>query len=302
MEFDLIAYIKSRVKDDPSVSVSIGDDAAILNIENNKQLVVSTDTLLAGRHFDESISTEQLGHKSLAVNLSDIAAMGATPKWVTLNLTLANADMNWLQAFITGFLKLASQYNVILVGGDITQGNEISITATVFGMVDKGQYLTRSAAKRGDLIAVTGELGSAAFVQKNRQHQKLLKHLYTPMPQLLIAQQIKDFAHACIDISDGLLADLGHICSQSLLSAQISLDDIPVNKIVKQATPQWSDFVLSGGDDYQLCFTFAIDDLHRLPAHCSVIGQMSCGQGVKVMANGKQLRLNHKGFIHFNNC
>lgn len=301
MEPDLIAYIRSRVKDDPSVSVSIGDDAAILNIENNKQLVVSTATLLAGRHFDESISAEQLGYKSLAVNLSDMAAMGARPQWATLNLTLANADTNWLQAFITGFLQLASQYNVILVGGDIAQGNETSITATVFGTVDKGQYLPRSAAKRGDLIAVTGELGTAAFVQKNRQHKKLLKHLYTPVPQLKIAEQIKGFAHACIDISDGLLADLGHICSQSLLSAQILLDDIPVNKTIKQTSPQWSDFVLSGGDDYQLCFTFAVDDLHRLPADCSVIGQMSCGQGVKVMANGKQLSLKHKGFIHFNN-
>ena len=166
--------------------------------------------------------------------------------------------------------------------------------------MEKGQYLTRSRARRGDLIAVTGEIGSAAFTLKHRSKGSD-PCPYTPRPQIEIVQQIVSFAHACIDISAGLLADLGYICTQSKLGAKISLEQIPVNKLIKTSSPNWSDYVLAGGGDYQLCFTFAAEDLNKLPAHCSVIGQMGCGDTVKVYVNNQEIKLQHKGFIHFNN-
>jgi thiamine-monophosphate kinase len=299
MEFDLIALIKSKTFTDSSVKVGIGDDAAIITNSINSQLVVSTDTLVEGVHFDQRTTAKQIGHKSLAVNLSDLAAMAARPKWVTLNITLPQVDMQWIEQFITGFLQLADKHQVNLIGGDTTTG-PLSITVTVFGEVEKNQYLLRSAAKRNDLIAVTGEIGSAAYALK--YPNTALEHfLHVPEPQLKISQQIKTFAHSCIDISDGLLADLGHICSQSKLSAKISLQQIPVNQQIKNHEPMWAELVLTGGDDYQLCFTFSADDLNKLPAGCTVIGQMGCGLGVKVFSNNQQIDFKQKGFVHFNN-
>ncbi len=299
LEFDLISFIQSKVQVDESVELGIGDDAAVVNVSKSSQLVVSTDTLVSGVHFDELATASQVGHKSLAVNLSDLAAMGATPKWVTLNLTLPQIDMQWLEGFVSGFVALASKYRVNLVGGDTTSG-PLSISVTVFGEVAKGKALKRSTAKRGDLIAVTGEIGSAAFALEHKE-SALVSALHTPEPQLEIAKHIKSFAHSCIDISDGLLADLGHICEASFLGAKISLEQIPVNQQVKDASPQWSSHVLSGGDDYQLCFTFDAKDLDKLPANCTIIGQMGCGESVKVFANNQEIVINKKGFIHFNN-
>jgi thiamine-monophosphate kinase len=298
MEFDLIKMIKSQIDTDHSVVLGIGDDAAIINIGKDKQLVVSTDTLVDGIHFDESTTPKQLGHKVLAVNLSDLAAMGATPKWATLNLTMPKSDKSWLQEFISGFQALASKYQINLVGGDTTSG-PLSISVTVFGEVPKGQALTRTDAKRGDLIAITGEIGSAAYALEHKQ-SLVASALHTPNPQLDLSQAIKSFAHSCIDISDGLLADLGHICQASKLGAKISLEQIPVNPMLKESSADWSKYVLSGGDDYQLCFTFAPEDLPQLPANCTVIGQMGCGDCVQVFSNNQEIKVPQKGFIHFN--
>jgi thiamine-monophosphate kinase len=297
MEFDLIQFIKTHVENDASVVLGIGDDAAVVSVSDNHQLVVSTDTLVYGKHFDETITAVQLGHKSLAVNLSDLAAMGATPKWLTLNLTLPKIDMHWVEGFVQGLIKLANRYAVKLIGGDTTQG-PLSITVTVFGEVAKDQFLTRNKAQRGDLIAVTGEIGSAAYALHNHK-SKLADALFTPHPQLEISQSIKHFAHSCIDISDGLLADLGHICNQSLVGAKISLEQIPVHPIVKKDNPQWMNQVLSGGDDYQLCFTFSSKDLDKLPDNCTIIGQMGCGSTVKVFRDNQEIEVSNKGFIHF---
>ena len=163
----------------------------------------------------------------------------------------------------------------------------------------KSPYLTDSRARRGDLIAVTGEIGSAAFTLGHKG-KDLGSCPSTPPPQIEIVQQIVSFAHACVDISDGLLDDLGYICTQYKLGAKISLEQIPVNKLIKTSSPNWSDYALTGGDDCQLCFTFAAEDLNKLPAYCSVIGQMGCGDTVKVFVNNQQIKLQQKGFIHFN--
>lgn len=299
MEFDLIQYIKSQTSIDSSVVLGIDDDAAVVNVTENHHLVVSTDTLVYGKHFNDTATAEQIGHKSLAVSLSDLAAMAATPRWATLNLTLPEIDMPWMEGFVRGFLKLANKYQVNLIGGDTTQG-PLSITVTVFGEVKKDNYLSRSKAQRGDLIAVTGEIGSAAYALYN-PYSKLADCLHTPEPQLYISQQIKSFAHACIDISDGLLADLGHICKQSGVGAKLSLEQIPVNPIVKNNNPEWINQALSGGDDYQLCFTFSAEDLDKLPANCSVIGQTGCGSTVRIFKNNQEIEVGNKGFVHFNN-
>ncbi|HOP23280.1 MAG TPA: thiamine-phosphate kinase [Gammaproteobacteria bacterium] len=298
MEFDLIAFIKSKTKYDKSVILGINDDAAVLSLRPIKQLVVSTDTLVDGVHFDNKISPQQLGHKSLAVNLSDLAAMGATPKWFTLNLTLPKIEMSWIEGFINGLLRLAHNHKVNLVGGDTTQG-PLSITITAFGEVETDQLLTRYSAQTKDLIAVTGQLGSAAFALDHTETE-LTKALFTPEPQLEISQQIREFATSCIDISDGLLADLGHICHQSQKGAKISLEQIPVNSLVKKS-PQWSHYVLSGGDDYQLCFTFNPSDLTKLPDNCTIIGQICCSGGVRVYSGNKEIQISQKGYVHFSN-
>lgn len=297
MEFDLISYIKSQSQTDDSVILGIGDDAAVIQPPPDQQMVVSTDTLILGQHFDELTTAQQLGHKALAVSLSDLAAMAAKPRWVTLNLTVPELDWKWLKEFVSGFMELANLHQLNLVGGDITQG-PCTISTTVFGHAQPSKTLHRSHAQRGDLIAVTGQLGSAACALHNR-NKGLDKFLYEPHPQLAVAQQIKDFAHACIDISDGLLADLGHICQASGLGAKIALEHIPVNPVVKALSPQWSEYALSGGDDYHLCFTFSASDLEKLPPHCSVIGQMGCGQTVRVFKNNQEIIHKNKGFVHF---
>lgn len=298
MTLDLISYIKSQIQTDDTVIIGIGDDAAVIQVQTDHQLVVSTDTVLLGRHFDELTTAQHIGHKALAAGLSDLAAMAAKPQWVTLNVTLPDLNMKWLKEFISGFMNLATQYQLNLIGGDTTQG-PCSVTVTVFGQALKGQTLHRSHAQRGDLIAVTGELGSAACALHNRG-KGLDQFLYESQPQLAIAQQIKDFAHACIDISDGLLVDLDHICQASGLGAKIALEHIPVNTLVKELSPQWSEYVLSEGGDHQLCFTFAAKDLGKLPPHCSVIGQMGCGNAVSVFSNNQEITHKKKGFVHFN--
>jgi thiamine-monophosphate kinase len=296
MEFELIDFIKNKVKTDASVVIGIGDDAAVTELPKGHQLVVSTDTLVQGVHFDERLNPQDLGHKSLAVNLSDLAAMGATPKWFTLNLTLPDIDKAWIEEYLQGLLELASRFNVHLIGGDTTQG-PLSITITAMGSVESDRYLQRSTALRGDLIAVTGQLGNAAFALDN-EYSELEAHLKQPVPRLDVSDTIKYFASSCIDISDGLMSDLNHICSQSHLGAQVNLENLPIHSQVKNH-PQWMKYVLSGGDDYQLCFTFSPKHLMKLPEDCTVIGQMKCGNEVSLFSNNQKIDYSQKGFIHF---
>jgi thiamine-monophosphate kinase len=277
--------------------LGIGDDAAILQPDSSKQWVVSSDTLVADVHFKSTDPATSIGHKSLAVNLSDMAAMGAQPKWVLLNLTLPKIDPSWLADFTTGFASLLEQHQVQLVGGDTTQG-PLSITVTVMGEVE--QAIRRDTAQNDDLIVVTGEIGTAAYALNHPKCKKAIKHhLHQPKPRIDISQQVKTLATAMIDISDGLLADLNHICESSEVGAVIELSQVPVNDVVKK-DKNWQQFVVAGGDDYQLCFTMAAKDEEKLPEDCHIIGQIIEGQGIMVLHNHQPIDSNFEGYQHFN--
>ncbi len=300
-EFELIKQLQSLVQNqNQAVALGIGDDAAVLDpqlISAGQKIVLATDTLVAGRHFLEQDKPEDIGYKALAVNLSDMAAMAAQPKWLLMNLTLPEIEEQWLTGFKRGVGELLGQYQVELIGGDTTSG-PLTIGFTVLGL--SSQPKKRCSAKAGDLIVVSGELGSAAFALNNPgQNEDCDTQLKRPIPRFDISESVKDYAHAMIDVSDGLVADLGHICEASCLAAHIDLEKIPVLKAIKH-DPQWRDYVLAGGDDYQLCFTLAPKDANKLPADCAVIGHMKTGDaGVSVYENGQTLDVKQSGFDHF---
>lgn len=281
--------------------MAIGDDAAIISPDSQQQLVVTTDTLVAGVHFNSTDQPKTIGHKSLAVSFSDIAAMGATPKWVLLNLTLPELDKKWCQAFTQGFADLLIKHNAQLIGGDTTQG-PLSITVTVIG--ETAQAITRNSAQVNDLIVLSGELGSAAFALHNPNKNKACNtQLHSPEPRLDVANEIKHMATSMIDVSDGLLADLRHICVASQVAAVVELTQIPINAAIKK-DPNWVQYVLAGGDDYQLCFTIHSDDEGQLPKGCSIIGQIiQAGDqpgDVMVLNQHQPIETDFSGYQHFN--
>ncbi|MGB2145136.1 MAG: thiamine-phosphate kinase, partial [Porticoccaceae bacterium] len=220
-------------------------------------------SLVCAVHFPEEANAYQIATRSLCVNLSDMAAMGATPKWFTLALTIPKsfATTNWLEEFSQGLADIANQYNVSLVGGDTTAG-PLTISITVAGELPAGESLCRGGAQVGDTIYVSGTLGDGAAGLYELTHnpktisERLLQRFYAPQPQIDLGKGLRDYATACIDISDGLIADLGHICKASGLGAQIRSDLLPVHSELKvNHSNHFQQWVLTGGDDYQLCFT-----------------------------------------------
>lgn len=265
-EFDLIRRLQQIICESPETRfkpvLGIGDDAAILEVPPEHQLVVTTDTLLEGTHFFSNTSPRDLGHKALAVNLSDLAAMGAEPAWFFLALTLPELNSGWLDEFALGIAGLASDSGIHLAGGDTTSG-PLSVTITAMGLVEQGGALTRSGAVEGDLVAISGTLGDAALavslLQSGATPEKAsLEALNHPEPRLELGQRLRGLATSCIDISDGLVADLGHILKQSGVGADIQLADLPFSEILENVgeAERW-DYQLTGGDDYELCFTIA---------------------------------------------
>jgi thiamine-monophosphate kinase len=251
-EFALINHFfkKENLK---NTRLGIGDDCAVIDISKNNHLVSSTDTLIEGVHFDKSYLPEDIGYRALAVNLSDIAAMGATPKWFSLALTLPKVDEVFLKKFSQGLFKLANLYHLDLIGGDTTKG-PLSITITIMGELPKNQGLFRSGAQVGDDIYVSNTLGNAAFaLQKGKDAKKFLKFLYQPQPQIKLGQALLNIANSCIDISDGLQADLTHILKASNVGANIDVNLLPIEDLVKKQNNIC--LALAGGDDYELCWT-----------------------------------------------
>lgn len=258
------------------MALGIGDDAALLNVTPGQQLAMASDTLVAGVHFPETASGRQVATRSLCVNLSDMAAMGANPRWFTLALTLPSdkANAEWLADFSAGLGDIAKQHNVALVGGDTTSG-PLTLTLALVGEVPVGEALTRSGACPGDDVFITGYLGDGAaaleaITNNNSLHKdsdRLLQRFYCPEPQIQAGLKLRAIASACIDISDGLMADLGHICKASGVNAVIQADQLPIAAEVRELSPldalEWA---LCGGDDYQLCFTVAADQLEKVEA------------------------------------
>ena len=262
-EFDLIRrYFTHRAR---HAVLGVGDDAAILGVRRGCELVVSADMLVAGRHFFHDSDPCQLGHKALAVNLSDMAAMGATPRWATLALALPKADTRWLAGFSRGFMALARRFDVDLVGGDTTRG-PLNICVQIMGEVARGGALRRDGARPGDDIWVSGTLGDAALAVaalkrrirlKPAELERCAARLNRPQPRVALGLALRGIAHSAIDVSDGLLADLGHILERSDAAAEIEFSALPASKIMRGYLDRRvaRDALLAGGDDYELCFS-----------------------------------------------
>jgi thiamine-monophosphate kinase len=306
-EFSLIKrfFTKQRVTN-PSTRLGIGDDCALLSIPDGYELAVTTDTMVENVHFFAGTDPEQLGHKLLAVNLSDLAAMGAKPVSVTLALTLPKVDENWLSAFAQGFLNLSERYSVDLIGGDTTSGS-LTLTVQAMGLVKKGQALLRSAARPGDFIYMTGFLGDAGLGLKIKQgydcadSEAVLKRFNQPEPQIEAGLALVGIANACIDLSDGLAGDLGHILEQSQVGACLEWDALPLSKGVQtyiNETGDWS-MPLTAGDDYELCFTVSPEQSDKLTIAATKIGVIESEPGLRLNKSGNIQSLEVKGFEHF---
>ena len=260
-EFDLIARIQARAASRGDVVLGIGDDAAILRVPAGRDLVVAMDTLNSGVQFPEDTAPADIGWKALAVNLSDLAAMAATPAWCTLSLSLPRSDAGWVDGFLDGFLALAAQHEVALVGGDTTRG-PLSVCVAVHGLVEPRGALRRTGARVGDDVWVTGTLGDAAGALRQWQagdgvDPALRARLDRPAPRVSAGHAIAGIASACIDVSDGLLADLGHVCRASRVGALLDIDALPASGALRAAFDRDTLRTLqsAGGDDYELCFT-----------------------------------------------
>lgn len=315
-EFDLIKHYFSDCgagRDD--VVLGVGDDAALLRIPAGVELAVTLDTLTEGVHFLPGVDPESLGYKALAVNLSDLAAMGAEAAWVTLSLSLPSSDTDWVAAFSDGFCNLARQFGVRLVGGDTTRGPR-AISVNAKGFVPAGQALRRSGAQPGDLIFVTGTVGDAGLGLKAIREQVtvddpdyLRQRLERPQPRLAVGQALRGLATSAIDISDGLAADLGHILSASGVGAVVDLRRLPCSKsmtVYLERTGDWA-LPLSGGDDYELCFTLppaklaAMDRLaEQFPCRITGIGEILSETGLNLRGPiAGEFDLGRTGYDHF---
>lgn len=312
-EFDLIDRIRARATTRDDVVLGIGDDAAVLQPPPGRQLVVTTDTLNAGVHFPEITRPEDIGWKTLAVNLSDLAAMGAQPAWCTLSLSLPGSDPVWLDGFIDGFLELAAQHGIALVGGDTTRGS-LSIAVTAMGLVETGMALRRDAARVGDDVWVSGTLGDAAGALAQwksgvRGDASLRARLDRPVPRVALGRALHGIASSCIDVSDGLCADLGHICAGSGCAAQIEVEALPASEALRAAFDGDARCLLqaTGGDDYELCFTVPAGArvqvaalAARLGVRMTRIGCIVDGEGVQALrSDGRPWQPPRRGYDHF---
>ncbi|WP_218814979.1 thiamine-phosphate kinase [Rickettsiella endosymbiont of Dermanyssus gallinae] len=317
-EFDLIQRFFNQEKNNRAdVIRGIGDDAAVLQPPAGQQLVVTTDTLVAGQHFPENTSPFDIAYKALAVNLSDLAAMGAEPAWILLALTLPVADKAWLSEFTQGFFSLMHRFQCQLVGGDTTRG-PLSITVQALGFIPNGKALLRSGAQAGDPIYVTGTLGDAGLALadlKNKvdiltqeQRSALLTRLNRPDPRVAIGLALRDIASSAIDISDGLAADLAHILAASQVGAVVEVAKLPLSKTLLALQPEKAQqLALSAGDDYELCFTVpearesALKQaLEKIACPYTAVGFISKESGLLLQGeNGEPFLLEKQGFLHF---
>jgi len=314
-EFDVIARHFTRPA--ANAVLGVGDDCALVGISRGMELAVSMDTMVSGTHFFPDVDPENLGHKSLAVNLSDMAAMGAMPYWAMLALTLPKVDHDWLAAFSKGFFDLADEFEVSLIGGDTTRG-PLTLTVTIMGEVPIGAALRRGGAKAGNDIWVSGRIGDAALAVAHRHGKLVLEEadyheavmrLYEPTPRVALGQALRGLATAAIDVSDGLLADLGHICGLSKVGAVVELASIPLSAIGAKhvGSDAGRNAIVAGGDDYELCFTAhpnsreSIQDLaDALGVPLTRIGQVKRGRGVSLNGpDGKPVKIDGRGYDHF---
>jgi thiamine-monophosphate kinase len=320
-EFDLIRrYFTHSAR---GVTLGVGDDAALVRVGRGAELAVSADMLVEGRHFLKGADPALLGHKTLAVNLSDMAAMGARPRWATLAISLPKVDEAWLGGFSRGFMALARRHSVALIGGDTTRG-PLTLSVQIMGEVPPGKALRRDGAKVGDDVWVSGYLGEAAMALEmigsrgwrglSRDDRRTLEErLHAPTPRVALGLALRGVAHSAIDVSDGLLADLGHICERSGVSATIEWEAIPAIPLVRAhaQTDRGARGLLAGGDDYELCFTASprrraavMAAAARSRVRVTMIGRIArkarSPAPVTVLDSvGRSLKVKARGYDHF---
>ena len=314
-EFSLIQKYFTRAT--PSAVLGVGDDAALIRVSTGMELAISTDMLVSGTHFFPDADPYMLGYKALAVNISDMAAMGAQPRWATLAIALPAEDEVWLERFSAGFFELADKYQVELIGGDTTHG-PLNLSVTIMGEVPPGKALRRDGAQAGDEVWVSGNLGDAALALAHMQGKLKLDAasftaiapaLHRPIPRVALGIALRGIAHSAIDISDGLLADLGHILERSGVAVEIQFDKLPVSVYLQPYLAQVLGMkcLLAGGDDYELCFTAPVEShvkienlSARLDLPLSCIGKIVAGSGCKVQAaDGSVMTIKETGYDHF---
>ncbi len=302
-EFSIIDTYFNR-KNANSVDLGVGDDSALLTPPPQQQLVICADTSVAGRHFPLDTHPHAIGWKSVAVNLSDIAAMGAKPHSILLALSLPQIDHHWLKNFSQGLYDCCDQFGVSLIGGDTTQSPHLTITVTALGWIETGQAVTRAGAQVGDLICVSGTIGDAAFALQHMGHP-LQKRLDYPTPRCQLGQQLKGLASSMIDVSDGLAQDLGHILKASGVGAVLQLDQLPISSDIARLEQEkkWQ-LALAGGDDYELCFTISPQNYHllaqqKLDVNLTIIGQITKNLGLTFFQNGVDYSIQFHGYQHF---
>ena len=314
-EFDLIRRHFTRPA--RSAALGVGDDCALVQAPVGLALAVTTDMLCEGTHFLPGADAELLGHKTLAVNLSDLAAMGADPRWCTLALALPDADEAWIAAFARGFFALADRHGIELIGGDTTRGPR-NLCVTAFGTLPKGYALRRDGAQAGDDLWLSGATGEAALALAHlrggaaladEHRDACLARLHAPEPRVALGRRLRSVATAAVDVSDGLAADVGHVCERSRLAATIELPDVPRAPAIAACADDALAVacMLAGGDDYELAFTAPPDARHAVLAAGAAagvavarIGTMSAGSGVTVRdAAGAPVQLAQTGYDHF---
>jgi thiamine-monophosphate kinase len=314
-EFEIIARYFTRATSDRDVVLGIGDDAAVLAIDGH--MAVTVDTLVAGVHFPDGMAPHLLGYRLMAVNLSDLAAMGAQPRWSTLALTMPSADELWLDGFSRGLFELADRYGVSLVGGNLSRG-PLTLTMQLMGTVEPKNLLTRGGGHVGDDIYVTGTLGDSSagimlILERSAAPQgsaaaALKERFYRPVPRIGAGLVLGPLATAAIDVSDGLLADLGHICKASGCGATIDVERVPLSaELLSLFPPQEAlAHALGGGDDYELCFTAPPSRAEEIEAALEAaatpvrrIGQLAAGQAVVCRRDGEPFAPTVRGFRHF---
>jgi len=313
-EFDLIAKYFSRRTAREDVLLDVGDDAAVVQVPPDKRLVAAVDTIIEGVHFLPGAAAADVGYRALAVNLSDMAAMGAMPAWMTLSLSLPSADETWLAGFATGLYDLADRYAVALIGGDTVRG-PLAITVQIMGLVETDRWLTRRTAQIGDTVFISGEPGEAAgglsILQQSLPQtvnaQRLIQRFLRPEPRVALGRTLRTLASSTIDVSDGLIADLGHICKQSRCGAHIDLEALPISSALRSCfdASKCEQMALNGGDDYELLFTVPPERLLTVEAaiaggvRCTPIGRIVAGNGVECFRGGDRLAIEPRGYDHF---
>jgi len=318
-EFEIISkFFKKYQKTDKNQIKGIGDDSALIKIPKNNLLAISTDTLVQDKHFLQNITARELAYKSIAVNLSDLAAMGAIPKWITLSITMPKSDNIWLKSFSKSFFKTLNKYKLKLIGGDTNSG-PLSITLSVYGLINGKKTLLRSNAQHGDLIYITGNLGESAaglsllqkttFLKNIKIHNYLIKRHLQPIPRISEGIVLRKIANSAIDVSDGLISDLGHILENSQCGANIDLNKIPISNILKNNfnANEYLNWALSSGEDYELCFTIAKKNVKKLNLaikkkliQCTCIGYITTIEnGFNIVKNKKKIIFTKTGFNHF---